>query len=215
MLKADNLMKKYGELVAVRDVSLDVKRGEIFSLLGPNGAGKTTTLNMLTGLTVPTSGSITIDGIDGIKHIKKAQGLMGIVADESNLYDEMSGFDNLCFCGALYGLRKKERESRAQELLELFGLQSAGKRRFGSYSKGMKRRLTIAAAIIHSPKILFLDEPTTGIDVESARNVRNIILDLKKQNVTVFLTTHYIEEAERLSDRVALSPKVKSYVAVP
>ena len=123
--------------------------------------------------------------------------------DESNLYDEMDGFDNLCFCASLYGIKKAEREKRANKLLEIFGLKNTGKRPFRAYSKGMRRKLTIAAGIIHHPEILFLDDPTTGIDVESARQIRSLILDMKRQGTTVFLTTHYIEEAERLCDTVA------------
>lgn len=128
---------------------------------------------------------------------------MGIVPDESNLYDDMDGFDNLCFCGALYGMRKVDREAKANMLLEQFHLKQAGKRLFKAYSKGMRRKLTIAAAIIHSPRILFLDEPTTGIDVESARQIRELILELKSKGTTVFITTHYIQEAQRICDRLA------------
>lgn len=198
-----NLKKTYGDFQAVKDVSFEIEQGEVFGFLGLNGAGKTSTINMLIGLSRPSGGSITIDGIDGIKNIKKAQKIMGIVPDESNLYDEMDGFDNLCFCASLYGMRKAEREKRAHELLEQFNLKAAGKRPFQAYSKGMRRKLTIAAGIIHSPKILFLDEPTTGIDVGSARQIRDLILDLKQKGTTVFLTTHYLEDAQRICDRIA------------
>ncbi|GFN35632.1 ABC transporter ATP-binding protein [Tepidimicrobium xylanilyticum] len=198
-----NLKKSYGEIVAVDDISFSIEKGEIFGFLGPNGAGKTSTINMMIGLSRPTSGQIIIDGIDAIKNIKKVQRIIGIVPDENNLYDEMKGFDNLCFCASLYGISIKEREKRAMELLEQFNLTKAGKRPFKTYSKGMKRKLTIAAGIIHNPKILFLDEPTTGIDIESARQIRELILDLKKQGKTIFITTHYIEEAERICDRIA------------
>ena len=132
---------------------------------------------------------------------------MGIVPDESNLYDEMNGFDNLTFCAALYGMGKAERQKRAAELLEEFNLKEAGDRPFKAYSKGMRRKLTIAAGIIHRPKILFLDEPTTGIDVESARQIRRLLSDLKRQGVTIFLTTHYIEDAQRICDRIAFIVK--------
>ncbi|MEW9122404.1 MAG: ABC transporter ATP-binding protein [Thermotaleaceae bacterium] len=203
IVSVTNLKKVYGEFNAVDGISFDIKRGEIFVFLGPNGAGKTSTINMLIGLSRPSAGTLYIDGIDGIKSIKKAQSIMGIVADESNLYDEMNGFDNLCFCASLYGMRKVEREKRANELLEQFGLKNAGKRPFKAYSKGMRRKLTIAAGIIHHPKILFLDEPTTGIDVESARQIRSLILAMKRQGTTVFITTHYIEDAQRICDRIA------------
>lgn len=167
MISVTNLKKRYGDFTAVKDISFDVKKGEIFGFLGPNGAGKTSTINMMIGLSRPTVGEIKIDGIDVRKETKKAQAIMGIVPDESNLYNEMDGFENLCFCAALYGMRKEERELKAGQLLEIFKLKEAGKRPFKAYSKGMRRKLTIAAALIHSPKVLFLDEPTTGIDVEA------------------------------------------------
>jgi len=203
IIAVDQITKKYGDQTAVDRIAFSVHEGEIFGFLGPNGAGKTTTINVLTGLARATSGSLRIAGFDGAKEIKKAQRIMGIVSDESNLYDEFNGFENLCFCAALYGLAKEEREKRAGELLKQFGLDQAGKKRFGAYSRGMKRKLTIAAGIIHEPKILFLDEPTTGIDVASARQIRQLIQTLNKRGMTIFLTTHYIEEAERLCHRVA------------
>jgi len=198
-----NLSKFYGDVKAVNDVCFQIEPGEIFGFLGPNGAGKTSTINMLIGLSRPSCGAITIDGIDAVREIKKAQGIMGVVADENNLYDDMNGFDNLCFCAALYGMRKAEREKKAQELLAQFNLTSAGKRPFKAYSKGMRRKLTIAAGLIHDPKILFIDELTTGIDVESARQIRALILEMKQKGTTIFLTTHHIEDAQRLCDRIA------------
>lgn len=203
IVNVTNLKKIYGEFQAVDDISFDIEQGEVFGFLGPNGAGKTSTINMMIGLSRPTSGNIMIDGIDAIKDIKKVQSIIGVIPDENNLYDEMDGFHNLCFCASLYGMGKEEREKRAMELLEQFNLTSAGKRPFKTYSKGMKRKLTIAAGIIHNPKILFLDEPTTGIDVESARQIRELILNLKRQGKTIFITTHYIEDAQRICDRIA------------
>ena len=203
IVSVTNLKKSYGDFTAVNGIDFTINEGEIFGFLGPNGAGKTSTINMLIGLSRPTDGSITIDGVDAIKQTKRAQSVMGIVADESNLYDDMDGFDNLCFCAALYGMKKEEREPRARQLLEQFDLTGAGKRPFKAYSKGMRRKLAIAAGIIHSPRILFLDEPTTGIDVESARQIRDFVVALKEQGTTVFITTHYIEDAERICDRIA------------
>jgi len=197
------LAKRFGEVQAVADASFEVLQGELFGFLGPNGAGKTTTINMLTGLARPDTGRIRIAGIDCTRNPKAAQHLTGVVPDESNLYPELTGFDNLCFCAALYGMKKKEREPRARDLLETFGLADAADRKFAGYSKGMKRKLTIAAGIIHNPEILFLDEPTTGIDVASARQIRQLIADLHRGGTTIFLTTHYIEEAERLCGRIA------------
>lgn len=202
-IRVQGLAKRFADVQAIAEVDFEVLRGELFGFLGPNGAGKTTTINMLTGLARPDAGAIHIGGIDCTKNPKAAQHLVGVVPDESNLYPELSGFDNLCFCAALYGVRKGERQARARGILEAFGLSEAADRKFAAYSKGMKRKLTIAAGIIHRPEILFLDEPTTGIDVASARQVRQLIGDLHRAGTTIFLTTHYIEEAERLCDRIA------------
>jgi len=202
-VQVSNLTKRFGEVLAVNDISFQVNKGELFGFLGPNGAGKTTTINMLTGLARLDTGRINIGGTDCTRNPKAAQHLTGMVPDESNLYPELSGFDNLCFCAALYGINKIERQIRARELLKTFGLTEAADRKFAGYSKGMKRKITFAAGIIHQPHILFLDEPTTGIDVASARQVRQIIAGLHRKGTTIFLTTHYIEEAERLCERIA------------
>jgi ABC-2 type transport system ATP-binding protein len=202
-IEVRGLVKCFGDVTAVAGIDFEVGRGELFGFLGPNGAGKTTTINLLTGLARPDGGSVRIAGIDCSRDGKAAQHLMGIVPDESNLYPELTGLENLCFCGALYGMARREREARARELLETFGLADAAGRKFAGYSKGMKRRLTFAAGIIHRPPILFLDEPTTGIDVASARQIRGLISDLATGGTTIFLTTHYIEEAERLCRRIA------------
>jgi ABC-2 type transport system ATP-binding protein len=188
---------------ALDHVGFSVRESELFGFLGPNGSGKTTTINILTGLARPDAGTIRIAGIDCSKRPKAAQHLMGVVPDESNLYPELTGFENLCFCGALYGLSKPHRRERAAALLEQFGLSDAADRRFAGYSRGMKRKLTIAAGIVHAPPILFLDEPTTGIDVAAARVIRRLIAGLNAGGTTIFLTTHYIEEAERLCGRIA------------
>ncbi len=202
-IKVEGLGKRFGDVQAVADVEFEVLSGEVFGFLGPNGAGKTTTINILTGLALPDTGTIHIGEIDCTKKPRGAQHLIGVVPDENNLYPELSGFDNLCFCAALYGMSKTERQARARELLEAFDLTKAASRKFDSYSKGMKRKLTIAAGIIHKPKILFLDEPTTGIDVASARHLHKLIRELNRNGTTIFLTTHYIQEAEQLCDRIA------------
>ncbi len=203
VIEVEKLTKVYDKKIAVDSVDFHVRQGEIFGFLGPNGAGKTTTINMLTGLARISSGRVRIMGKTCESGVKQVQHFMGVVPDESNLYDEMNGFENLSFCAALYGLEKKWREKRANELLEMFDLAQAGKKPFKAYSKGMKRKLTIAAGIIHQPKILFLDEPTTGIDVASARQIRTLIGELNRSGTTIFLTTHYMEEAERLCHRLA------------
>jgi ABC-2 type transport system ATP-binding protein len=207
IIEALNLKKNYGNFTAVKNISFYVNKGEVFGFLGPNGAGKTTTINMLIGMAKITSGRIFYKGEDLTGNIKKAQRFIGVVPDESNLYEEMTGYENLCFCASLYGIPKKERENKSVKLLQTFGLSEFANKKFKAYSKGMKRKLTIAAAIIHEPEILFMDEPTTGIDVASAREIRNLIKNLHKKGTTIFLTTHYIEEAERLCDRVAFINK--------
>ncbi len=202
-ISVNGLEKSFGKIHAVAGISFDVHRGEMFGFLGPNGAGKTTTIHVLTGLARPDAGTVRIGGIDCTQDPKAAQHLIGVVPDESTLYPELTGFENLCFCAALYGISKSERRARARSLMDTFGLVDAADRKFGGYSKGMKRKLTIAAGIIHRPEILFLDEPTTGIDVVSARHIRQLIGELHRAGATIFLTTHYIEEAERLCDRIA------------
>jgi len=202
-IDVEKLTKRFGDIIALNSATFRVFEGEFFGFLGPNGAGKTTTINLLTGLARPDNGSIKIGGLDCTRNPKAAQHLIGIIPDESNLYPELTGFDNLCFCAALYGIPKSESQKKARELLAKFELTAVGDRKFATYSKGMKRKLTIAAGIIHNPPILFLDEPTTGIDVASARKIRQLLADLHESGTTIFLTTHYIEEAERLCERIA------------
>jgi len=181
-----------------------VNEGEVFGFLGPNGAGKTTTIRMLTGLARPTAGSAQVLGFDVGSAITQIKKRIGVVPEASNLYDELSAGDNLVFAMQLYGVPRAERRSRADQLLARFGLSEKRDAPFASLSRGMKRALTIAAALAHRPQLLFLDEPTTGLDVMSARNLRRMIAGLREAGVTVFLTTHYLEEAERLCDRIAI-----------
>jgi ABC-2 type transport system ATP-binding protein len=189
---------------AVDGVDFTVREGEVFGFLGPNGAGKTTTIRMLTGLTRSTAGSARVLGFDlatQVTHIKKH---IGVVPEQSNLYDELSAFDNLIFAMQLYGVPRHERRPRAEELLARFRLSEKRDAPFARLSRGMKRALTVATALAHRPSLLFLDEPTTGLDVMSARSLRQVIAGLRDEGVTVFLTTHYLEEAERLCDRIAI-----------
>jgi ABC-2 type transport system ATP-binding protein len=204
IVKAKGLTKQYGHLLAVDHVDLEVFEGEIFGLLGPNGAGKTTTVRMLTGQTKPTSGEALIAGYDIIHEPIKAKESVGVVPEVSNVYNEMSAWDNLVFAAELYGVSRIERGKRAAELLKLFGLYERRGDKVGNFSRGMKRRLTIAAALIHKPRIVFLDEPTTGLDVQSSRAIRALLKQLNESGVTIFLTTHYIEEADQLCQRIAI-----------
>jgi len=208
-IEVTDLTKRYDGIIAVDTITFHVKKDEIFGFLGPNGAGKTTTMRLLTGLTRPTSGTIRVSGLDMIRESNKAKERLGVVPEVSNIYDEMSAWDNLIFAAQLYRVPRDERENRAKELLELFGLYERRTDRAGNFSKGMKRRLTIAAALIHKPDILFLDEPTSGLDVQSSRMIRNLTKNLNKNGATIFLTTHYIEEADQLCQRVAIINKGK------
>lgn len=200
----NNLKKKYGPLIALDGISFQVKEASVFGLLGPNGAGKTTTIRILTGLTRPTSGNATVLGYDILSETVKAKQRVGVVPDRSNIYDELTAYQNLIFAAQLYNVPGNLRKQRANELLENFGLSERAKSKAAEFSHGLKRRLTIACALIHKPSLLFLDEPTTGLDVQSARYLRSIIKSLSDEGVTVFLTTHYIEEADQLCDNVAM-----------
>ena len=203
-IEVDHLSKHFGKLVALNDISFSVSEGETFGFLGPNGAGKTTTIRLLTGISPPTGGKATIFGKDIVKETTAARKQMGIVHETSNIYDDLSAWQNLMFTAELYTIGKKEREERGKELLELFGLWERRTDRVHGFSKGMKRRLTLAMGLINNPRLLFLDEPTSGLDVQSNLIIREVIRDLNSKGVTVFLTTHNIEEANVACDRVAI-----------
>ena len=194
-------------LRAVDGIDFAVREGEVFGFLGPNGAGKTTTIRMLTGLARPTAGKASVMGLDLATDVTRIKKQIGVVPETSNLYDELSAFDNLVFAMQLYGVPRAERKTRAEELLARFRLSEKRDAPFAKLSRGMKRALTIAAALAHRPPLIFLDEPTTGLDVMNARNLRQMIAGLRNEGVTVFLTTHYLEEAERLCDRIAIIVK--------
>lgn len=208
VVEVRDLTKIYGEILAVDQINFEVRQGEIFGFLGPNGAGKTTTIRILTGLSRPTAGTARVLGFTD-EEIVEAKRQIGVVPEVSNLYDELSAIDNLLFMGQLYGIPRSHRRARAEELLRTFGLYERKDHLFGTFSRGMKRALTIAAALIHSPKLLFFDEPTVGLDVVAARSLRNLISNLHYQGVTIFLTTHYLEEADLLCDRIAVLVKGK------
>jgi len=207
LIKVEELTKKYNGFTAVDHINFEVEKGEVFGFLGPNGAGKTTTIRMLTGLSKPTDGKASILGFDIHSEIINIKKLIGVVPEISNLYDELSGFDNLLFMAQLYGVPHTQRRKKAEELLKTFRLYERKDGLFRTFSRGMKRALTIAAALIHNPEVLFLDEPTVGLDVVAARSLRNLIFNLRRQGITIFLTTHYLEEADLLCDRVAILVK--------
>ena len=203
-IEVKNLTKYYGKFLAVDHINFAVPQGEIFGFLGPNGAGKTTTQRMLTTLLTPTEGQILILGHDLAHDSYPVKRQIGLVPEESNVYTELTAWDNLMFTGRLYRMSKADRAARAQELLETFGLWEKRGVKAENFSKGMRRRLSIAMAIIHKPALLFLDEPTPGLDAQSARTIRGLIRQLSADGTTVFMTTHQIEEANQLCDRVAI-----------
>jgi ABC-2 type transport system ATP-binding protein len=203
-IHVENLTKDYKGLRALDQISFQVRVGSVFGLLGPNGAGKTTTIRILTGLTRPSSGHASVLGFDVAREALKAKQRIGVVPETSNVYEELTATQNLVFAAQLYGVPRTERKPRVRELLETFGLLERAENRVDEFSRGMKRRLTIACALVHKPELLFLDEPTTGLDVQSARQLRAMVSRLRNEGVTVFLTTHYIEEADQLCDKVAM-----------
>jgi len=203
-IEVSNLTKKFGDLMAVDRISFNVEKGEIFGFLGPNGAGKTTTIRMLTGISIPTEGTATIMGYDIRREQVEAKEQMGIVSDISNVYNELSAWDNLIFTARLYDVPKAYRERRAEELLKAFGLYERRGEKVQGFSRGMKRRICIAMALMNRSSILFLDEPTSGLDVQSVLIIRDMIRKLNEGGLTVFLTTHNIEEASQMCDRAAI-----------
>jgi ABC-2 type transport system ATP-binding protein len=204
VIEASDLTKYYGDFCAVDHISFSVEKGEIFGFLGPNGAGKTTTVRMLTGVSIPSDGWAKIMGYDIQKQSVEAKELMGIVPDISNVYTELSAWDNLTFTGQLYGMSKIDREERARELLKMFELYDRRHEKLEDYSRGMRRRVCIAMALMNRSSILFLDEPTSGLDVQSVITIRELIGKLNHEGLTVFLTTHNMEEASQMCDRIAI-----------
>jgi ABC-2 type transport system ATP-binding protein len=208
----DNLVKRFGDFVAVDGVSFQVKAGEIFGFLGPNGAGKSTTITMLTTLGLPTSGKATVGGYDIVNEAENVRRIAGVALQDIGLDPIMKSMELLTLQGRAFGMSHKQAVNRAHELLEIVGLADAAtkERRVGKYSGGMRRRLDLAMALVHEPQILFLDEPTTGLDPISRRDVWREVRRLNKEyNMTIFLTTQYLEEADELADRIAIITKGK------
>jgi ABC-2 type transport system ATP-binding protein len=204
ILEAKNLVRKYGDLTAVQDVNLAIQEGEILGLLGPNGAGKTTIISMITGLLDPTSGTITVDGLDLQTDTNAVKAKLGLVPQELALYPTLSARDNLDFFGSIYGLGGKELRERVDAMLEMVQLTERADEAIETYSGGMKRRVNIAAGLLHQPKVLLLDEPTVGVDPQSRNAIFEGVEALNRAGMTVIYTTHYMEEAQRLCHRVAI-----------
>ena len=204
ILEVQNLVKKYGDFTAVNGISFNIKEGEIFSLLGPNGAGKTTTISVLSTLFAPTSGDAIICGHSVKDQPMAVKRAIGVVPQELALYEDLSAQENLVFWGQMYGLSGKALTTRISEVLEQIGLQDKAKQRIKTYSGGMKRRVNIGVGLLHKPRLLFMDEPTVGIDPQSRRAILDSVKELNRQGMTVLYTTHYMEEAQELSDRVGI-----------
>jgi len=205
IVKVEGLTKVFGQLKAVDGVSFEVEEGEIFGFLGPNGAGKTTTINMLTTLLTASGGHAEIDGLDIRKHPTEVRRVVGVVPQEYTADEDLTGLQNIVLCADLYGIPRSNSKPHAMELLKLVELQDAANRKVSTYSGGMRRRLELACGLINYPKLLFLDEPTLGLDVQTRTAVWNYIRMLKVEyKMTLFLTTHYLEEADSLCDRIAI-----------
>ena len=204
ILTADDLHKSYGANAAVQGLSFGVQRGEVFSLLGPNGAGKTTTISMLSGLIAPTRGDAVVAGHSVRKEPSAVKRAIGVVPQEIALYQALSARENLLFWGQMYGLGGAELHRRVDEVLALVGLSDRAKDRIETYSGGMQRRINIAAGLLHKPQLVFMDEPTVGIDPQSRRNILDMVKALNAQGMTVLYTTHYMEEAQELSTRIGI-----------
>lgn len=204
MIQVEALTKNYGQFTAADDINFEVNEGEIFGLLGPNGAGKSTTINCISGLLKPSLGEININQFSVLSDALKAKASLGLVPQDLALYEDLSGLENLNFWGQAYGLSGEKLNNRIKTVLEQVGLTSRAKDLVNTYSGGMKRRLNFACAILHEPKALLLDEPTVGVDPQSREHLLSAVETLKKQGTAVLYTTHYMEEAERLCDRIAI-----------
>ncbi len=199
-----DLCKSFGSFRAVDHLSLKVERGEIFGLLGPNGSGKTTTINMMSGLSTPTSGAVRVMGYDVRRQARQMRRLLGAVPQETALYEELTAWVNMDFHADLFGIPRKEKKERITRLLELVQLLDRKDSRVGTFSGGMKRRLALARALLHDPELIYLDEPTLGVDVQARRAIWEYVLSLRDQGKTILITTNYLEEAQALCERLAI-----------
>jgi len=206
-LEIEHLVKRFGAVTAVNDISLTVESGEIFGFLGPNGAGKTTTIRLITGVLTPDAGTARIQGIDIHDHPIEAKMQMGVIPESSTVYGDLSAEQNLHLSGKMYGMPRSQRDQRVEELLSRMGLSERRRSPVRTFSKGMKQRVSIACAIFHRPRVLFLDEPTSGLDVQSRRLVIDTIHKMNEEGSTIFLTTHNIEEANTLCRTVCIINK--------
>ena len=207
LIETHNLVKQYGKFVAVNNVSFNVRAGEVFGFLGPNGAGKTTTIKMIVGLLQPTSGTVKVAGYDAQSQALLAKAASGYVPDTPNLYAKLTGRELLRFVGDLYDVDRAQATHRIDELLRMFDLADAADETVDSYSHGMQQKASLAAALMHDPKVLILDEPTVGLDPKSARLIKDILRQLADRGAAVMLSTHILEIAERMCDRIGIINK--------
>jgi ABC-2 type transport system ATP-binding protein len=207
LIETHNLVKFYGDKVAVKDVSFEVRANEVFGFLGPNGAGKTTTIKMIVGLLLPTSGTVKVAGYDVQAQPLLAKAASGYVPDTPNLYAKLTGRELLRFIGDLYDLDRQQVAQRTDELLRMFDLSAAADDTIDSYSHGMQQKASLASALIHDPRVLVLDEPTVGLDPKSARLIKDILRQMAERGAAVFLSTHILEIAERMCDRIGIINK--------
>jgi len=203
-IEAANLTKRFGQRTSVDHLNLKIYPGELYALLGDNGAGKTTTINMLTTLLPPSDGKFFICGFDGVTQTEKTKGVFGIVSQDVAIYTELTAYENLQFIADLYGIAKDKAKARIDHLLEMAGLADRANDIAGTFSGGMQRKLSIASALLHEPKVLFMDEPTVGLDPAARLQIWEVLMQLRGQGVTILLTTHYLEEAEILADRIGI-----------
>lgn len=204
MLVAKNLSKSYKEVKALSNVNLSIEKGELYGMLGPNGAGKTTTISILSSLLKPDTGEIYYEDKPLYQNVSECKKLIGVVPQEIALYEDLTASENLKFWGTMYGIKGKKLQQKSDELLEFLGLADRKNHKIQTYSGGMKRRINIAAALLHDPKIVFMDEPTVGIDPQSRNLIFEVIEELHRRGLTMIYTTHYMEEAERLCDRIGI-----------
>ena len=203
-VEVTNLGKKFGSFTALSNLNINIERGEILGFVGPNGSGKTTTLNIISGLSIPTVGKVAVFGLNPRAHSASVRRLIGVVPQETALYEELTAEKNLNFHAELYGITKKKRAGLVAQMLELVQLSDRSKSRVSTFSGGMKRRLAIARALLHEPKLIFLDEPTLGVDVQSRNMIWDYIRKMRDEGQSVLLTTNYLEEANALCDRIAI-----------
>jgi len=204
MIKVENLGVNYGDVQALKGINIEIEKGEMYGLLGPNGAGKSTTIGVLSTTVEPSNGQVSLDGFDVMTNQMHCKKMLGVVPQEISLYDELSGKENLMFWGSLYGISKSVLKTESDRLLDMLGLSDRMNDNVGTYSGGMKRRINIASALMHKPEVLLMDEPTVGIDPQSRNLIYEVIKELHRDGMTIIYTTHYMEEAESMCDRIGI-----------